>query len=397
MGKDLRGRNLERGITQTKDGRYFARFTSKSGKRQAKRFDNYQEARRWLRDARYEDEHSVDTAFSQMTVDSWYDYWLRELKCDLAPNTRRNYRERYEKNVKPLIGHMPIGSVRQMHCKEVLNRMSDCYAGSTIKQTYITMGTLFKAAKVNGIIEHHPMDGLTFHKPVKAVDDIRYLTLEEQQRFLQIARSTHNGDQYALILQTGLRTGEMIALTWKDINWEKRELTVDKTLEYRYTNQCWRAGPPKSLHGYRTIPLTSEAYTILHTLYEHRRERKESPVLDQWLEYEDRRSGEMKRFYLRDLVFINFRTGEPTKNSSYDTHLYKLCEKAGIEKFSMHALRHTFATRMIERGVQPKALQKILGHSSLKMTMDRYVHVTDDSMLLAMNQFEQAEYVGMKQ
>lgn len=397
MGKDLRGRNLERGITQTEDGRYFARFTSKSGKRQAKRFDKYQEARRWLRDARYEDAHSVVTASSQMTVDSWYDYWLRELKCDLAPNTRRNYQERYDKNVKPLIGHMPIGSVRQMHCKEVLNRMSDCYAGSTIKQTYITMGTLFKAAKVNGIIEHHPMDGLTFRKPVKAVDDIRYLTLEEQQRFLQIARSTHNGDQYALILQTGLRTGEMIALTWQDINWEKRELTVDKTLEFRYSNQCWRAGPPKSLHGYRTIPLTREAYTILHTLYEHRGERKESPVLDQWLEYEDRRSGEMKRFYLRDLVFINFRTGEPTKNSSYDTHLYKLCEKAGLEKFSMHALRHTFATRMIERGVQPKALQRILGHSSLKMTMDRYVHVTDDSMLLAMNQFEQAEYVGMKQ
>ena len=56
---------------------------------------------------------------------------------------------------------------------------------------------------------------------------------------------------------------------------------------------------------------------------------------------------------MRDLVFINWRTGEPAKNSSYDTHLYKLCDEAGIERFCMHALRHTYATRAIEKG-KPK-------------------------------------------
>ena len=102
----------------------------------------------------------------------------------------------------------------------------------------------------------------------------------------------------------------------------------------------------------------------------------------------DRRSGSMAKLVMRDLAFINWRTGEPAKNSSYDTHLYKLCDEAGIGRFCMHALRHTYATRAIESGMQPKVLQKLLGHGSIKTTMDRYVHVTTDSLDQAVRQFE---------
>ena len=122
-------------------------------------------------------------------------------------------------------------------------------------------------------------------------------------------------------------------------------------------------------------------------------ERKESPLLDQTLEYMDRRTGVKADLVMRDLVFINWRTGEPAKNSSYDTHLYKLCDEAGIKRFCMHALRHTYATRAIESGMQPKVLQKLLGHASIKTTMDRYVHVTDDSMSKAVLQFEQNQKI----
>ncbi len=73
------------------------------------------------------------------------------------------------------------------------------------------------------------------------------------------------------------------------------------------------------------------------------------------------------------------------------THTYtNWCDEAGIKRFCMHALRHTYATRAIERGVQPKVLQQLLGHASIKTTMDRYVHVTDESLVNAIRQFQQA-------
>lgn len=392
MGKDLKGKELGKGLGQRKDKYYYAKY-SYHGKKGQQSFHALVEAKNWRQEQLYLCRHpELRTATSpDMTVDAWFNRWLKDVVGNRAPNTLRNYRERYEHNVQPFIGSMLLRDVKPMDCQMILNAMESDYAGSTIRQTYMTMGTFFKSAKDNGFIDRHPMDGVRYTKPVRAVDDIHFLTVDEQKRFLEAAKGSHNYAQYALILETGLRTGEMIGLTWDAIDWEKRTLTVNKTLEFRYKQDEWRAGPPKTESSYRTIPLTDTAYGILREIYDTREYRKELKDLSTVLTFMDRKTGQKRKLVMRDLVFINWRTGMPAKNSSYDTHLYKLCDEAGIKRFCMHALRHTYATRAIESGMQPKVLQKLLGHASSKTTMDRYVHVTDDSMQKAVAQFAKAQ------
>lgn len=388
MGKNLKGKECGKGIRQRKDGLYSARFVDKLGNRHEKYFATIPEARNWIEESKYADKHEGIFVPTETTVDEWFEFWIENIVGDLAPNTLRNYRERYTFNIQPVIGKMAIANVKPMHCKKVLLQMDETYAGSTIRQTYIAMGTMLKAALMNDLIIKHPMNGVRYTKPVRAKDDIKFLTREEQRIFLETAKRSHNYNQYALILETGLRTGELIGLTWGAIDFEKRTLTVNKTLEYRHKQGYWRAGPPKTPQSYRTIPLTERAYNILKEIWDNREHRKKSLLLLETLEYIDRRTGATSQLVMGDLVFINWRTGEPAKNSSYDTHLYKLCDEAGIKRFCMHALRHTYATRAIEAGMQPKVLQKLLGHASIKTTMDRYVHVTTESMDQAIKQFE---------
>ncbi|MBD5522810.1 MAG: site-specific integrase, partial [Lachnospiraceae bacterium] len=146
MGKNLKGRECGKGICQRKDGKYSARYIARDGSRREKHFDTLPEARSWLADSQYEDKHNIVAVVTDVTVDRWFDYWMENLVCGLAPNTRRNYRERYVQNIQPIIGSMLISDVKPMHCKVILNRMEAEYAGSTIRRTYIAMGTMLRAA-----------------------------------------------------------------------------------------------------------------------------------------------------------------------------------------------------------------------------------------------------------
>ena len=89
------------------------------------------------------------------------------------------------------------------------------------------------------------------------------LTRDIQKTFLQYAENQSYENQYRFILQTGLRTGELVGLKWKDSDFKSKTIQIRRSMEYRYSAKEWRIGEPKSKSGYRTIPLTEEAVAIL--------------------------------------------------------------------------------------------------------------------------------------
>lgn len=97
-----------------------------------------------------------------MTVNGWFEFWINNIVGNLAPNTRKNYRERYCMNIQLVIGKMRMCDVKPMHCKIILNRMENSYAGSTIRQAYITMGTMFRSAVMNEMLNVLTITDSTF-------------------------------------------------------------------------------------------------------------------------------------------------------------------------------------------------------------------------------------------
>ena len=179
MGKDLRGKELGVGISQRSDGFYVGRFTTKYGQRKQKLFHKLQECRQWLADSQYQDEHSNLNFPAEMTVKAWFDYWISMKKRTVRPNTVRNYTERYEHNIDPVIGKMILSEVKPIQCQMVMNRMADeGYRTSTIYQARITLYNMLDYAYQNDVIMKNPCNGMVKSDIGKPTQKKEALTLE---------------------------------------------------------------------------------------------------------------------------------------------------------------------------------------------------------------------------
>ena len=369
MGKDLKGKELGTGLYQRKDGLYSARFLNKNNKRIEKCFKKISEARKWLAESKYNNEHGNICNASNMIVSTWFDYWLKNIKTNtVRKSTLTSYMDRYNANIKEYIGNMVISEVKPMHCQNILNNMvSKGYSTASITLTRVILHSVFSSALENEMILKNPVTKSVKFQ-VNRKKRVRVLTVDEQKKFLETAKTSVYYKQYQFILQTGLRIGELIGLKWEDIDFEKKIMSVHRTAKF-YTAGSFSISEPKSMSGYRTIPLTDLAYNILKDI---KKECKDKKIIN--LDF-------------KDYVFLN-KNGRPPINMSYNKSLISICKRAGIEKISAHTLRHTFATRCIEANMRPKTLQQILGHSNLSVTMDLYVHVTEESKEQEILKFE---------
>ena len=361
MGKDLKGKELGLGISQRKDGLYTARYTDRWGNRKQKYFKKLQECRQWIANAQFDDEHG-NPLLGEPTVNVWFDYWIDNVKGgNIRYHTRKNYVDRYKFNIKEYIGDMLLKDVKTVHCQNILNRMEDQYCNTTIDKTRATMKILFSDAVENGLIKKSPMTRSVKCSGGREPVPKNALTVEEQKTILLGAKDSSYFCAYALVLQTGLRVGELAGLRWSDIDFDKRTLRVERTM-YRTKDCRWTLGEPKTKTSKRTVPLTDEAIKILRS---QKKRLQGIKVVDiRW----------------SDNVFLT-RNGLPFNFDVCRDQLNRICGRVNIPVISMHILRHTFATRCIEAGTRPKTLQSILGHSKISTTMDLYVHVTADEQM----------------
>lgn len=355
MGKDLKGKELGKGISQRKDKLYIARFTTKTGNRKSKLFEKLKEGQKWLADEKYLDEHSQINLSSDILVDAWFDNWIKVKDKGYAYNTVREYKARYKKNIQPVIGKKFIRDIIPIQCQMVLNNMAETgYKRSTICLAKNVMSSMFEYAFDNHLIANNPCNKLVEAKIGEDSTKKEALNLNETKKFVDQIKGFSYEYQYLLVLQSGLRIGELIGLKWSDIDFKNKTMTIRRSIRYHSDIHDWVIGNPKSESGCRTIPLTDEAIRIL-TLQKEK--TKNFNVIDiRW----------------KDTVFI-CKYGTPIKNGTYDSNLVKICKKACIRNISMHVLRYTFATRCANAGMMPKTLQYIMGHANITTTMNLYV------------------------
>lgn len=369
MGKDLKGKELGLGISQRQDGMYTGRFTTKSGKRKQKYFHKLQECRAWIAEARFQDEHGNPLFSDSPTVDAWFEYWLNEVKGDSIRETTRNcYKKNWRSRISPIIGDMELQDVKPIHCQKILNDMMKTHKNKTIKSRRFLLWTVFECALENNFIEKNPVTNNVKASGGQQSKERMALTIEEQKEFLKEAKNYCYYNEYALVLQTGLRVGELTALKWSDVDFTNKKLHISRSAA-TMPQKGFIIGDTKTYSGIRDIPLTDEAIRILK---------------DQKAKSKDEKVISMK---YADYIFTN-RRGNLIRTSAYYRGISVVCNHAGLRQISMHILRHTFATRCIENGMRPKTLQSILGHSKIEMTMNLYVHVTEDSKIEEMELIE---------
>ena len=373
MGKDLNGKELGNGICQRKNGKYCARYVDRFGKRKTIYDDKISEIRKKLALAIAENENHISVK-ENITLDKWFEYWIDVYKKkSVRPNTLREYTHIYNKSISPYIGNYNINSITKSVIQNLILKADDSgYGYERQNKIKIILSDMFSKAMDDEFLVKNPAKSVRIYGKKKI--SAKALSKDEQEIFFECCAGTFYDNLFNVAVNTGLRPGELFALTEKDINLEDGYIDVNKTLVYQkyLDDDCkvFHVEPPKTCQSYRKVPMNS-----LCRKYIERQIRQKNVI-------ENKRPKE-KNDYLFTTKFntpLNSQIYSDAIKAVIDMiNVSKSCDEE-MEYFSGHTFRHTFATRCFEAGVSPKVVQSYLGHATLQMTMDLYTHVMPEKL-----------------
>lgn len=386
MGKSLNGKELGKGISQRKqDGLYVARFTNRFGKRQVIYDKTYNGVQKKMREAMFDDEKSVNVVNTKMTLDEWYKIWMETCKKNCRNNTKETYARHY-KRVQEELGWRKLNNLSLVVMQNAINNLKTDNQRKESKKILVDM---LEKALASDLIIKNVAKQINTKLTNEEKKPRRVLTVEEERIFLEEAQESYYYNLYVVALETGMRIGELTGLQWEDVDFNNKVIHVRHSLTY-FSNAekkyVFEMHPTKTNKGLRDIPLSQNAANAL---------RQQHFIKQKMIN-----NGREPLEGFENLVFATKNNRPSTQflvSESIDAILQRIHKKypeMEFEHFTPHCLRHTFATRCLEANVPLKTVSSLLGHSQLQLTTDLYMHVTQDSLVKGMEQFEQTRRIG---
>lgn len=387
--RDNKNRILQTGESQRKDGRYAYKYVDAYGKPQfvyswklvhtdktpaGKREDlSLREKKRQI-EKNLED--GINSKGGKMTVTELYQKWIR-LNTNVRPQTHDSRQLLLNQIEKDGFGFRQIETVKMSDAKEWLIQLRGSgIAYSTIRGHKRCMSAIFYSAVQDDYIRKNPFEFdirevLVNDTPIKEA-----LTLKQQSVFLAFVKNDKTYrkyyDEMLILLKTCIRISELCGLTDNEVDLDNRTLTIDHQL-LRKSGIGYYIMPPKSESGNRTLYMTDEVHDAFVRIFENR--KKSNFTVEGY----------------KNFLFLK-KDGNPKTVTNYESVfscLMKKFHKTAKEdilpqRITPHILRHTFCTNMANKGMNPKALQYIMGHKSIHMTMNYYAHATYESVMAEM-------------
>ncbi|MBO0467425.1 site-specific integrase [Enterococcus plantarum] len=282
------------------------------------------------------------------TFGDWTKIWMTSIMAPkIKESTFASYKNKMDLHILPLLEHRSLQKIGLNDIDQVINQLSNKLSVSSVHVIFRIVKSCLEAAKERGYISSNPCEGVILPKVKK--EKVRALTRAEHKAIELESLKTKRGLPILIALETGMRIGEICALKWDDIDFDSSIIHVSRTKQ----RICLPDDSGNKTQIIETAPKTPNSNRFIPLSL------KLKKALLQWKD-ESQSS------------FVITNKGHAIEPRTVSYRFDQIKSQLGLTDISFHSLRHTFATRCVELGVNIAAISSLLGHSSIKLTLDTY-------------------------